>query len=57
MPGRLESAKVVGADVTINCKEENLKDRGRILLSYAVYSGNFFAWCKSLRLSQIDWPP
>ena len=28
VPGRLESAKLVGADVTINCKEENLKDRG-----------------------------
>ena len=26
--GRLESAKAVGADVVINCKEENLKDRG-----------------------------
>lgn len=28
VPGRLESAKLVGADVTINCKEENLKGRG-----------------------------
>jgi hypothetical protein len=28
VPGRLESAKLVGADITINCKEENLKDRG-----------------------------
>lgn len=26
--GRLESAKLVGADVTINCKTENLKERG-----------------------------
>ena len=26
--GRLESAKFVGADVVINCKEENLKERG-----------------------------
>ena len=30
VPGRLESAKLVGADVTINCKEENLKDKGTI---------------------------
>ena len=30
VPGRLESAKLVGADVTIHCKEENLKDRGTI---------------------------
>ena len=29
--GRLESAKMVGADVTINCKEENLKDRGTVI--------------------------
>ena len=28
MEGRLETAKLVGADVTINCKTEDLKTRG-----------------------------
>jgi hypothetical protein len=32
VPGRLESAKLVGADITINCKEENLKERGTAVI-------------------------
>ena len=31
--GRLESAKLVGADVIINCKEENLKDKGTVIVT------------------------
>jgi len=29
MEARLELAKKVGADITINCKTENLKERGK----------------------------
>ena len=29
MEGRLQSAKIVGADVVINCAQENLKERSK----------------------------
>ena len=56
VPGRLESAKLVGADVTINCKEENLRDRGMVveIVITTVYLNHCAQWWRRLVGMALD---